>query len=167
MINLAWQGYTYYSSQTIPARLIVSDIEDLELGVPLEIRDQSLAFVAKFTVTAYVVTSHECRLRVIESSFKWFDVTERLGRSYISPDQGVILTSKRDGSPQQMILPQSGPVSMPISVLCTFKINQTALRNFRYIPLGQFYFTLEYQDLKTNYKLSQTNMTVVSWIVRP
>ena len=171
VINLAymvvWQGYLYYSSQTVPARLIVTDIEELDLGISPDLNDQTLAFTSKFLVTSYVVTSHEFSITATEGSFKWFNVTERLGRSYVSPDQGVVLTGRRDGSPQRLILPQSGPVTMQVNVLCSFRVNQTAIRRFGYIPLGQFYFTLEYQDLKTNYVLRQTNMTRVSWSVRP
>lgn len=88
-------------------------------------------------------------------------MTEQLGLSYISPDQGVKLGMNKD-----FIGLQSGSFNVWINVTCHFKTNQTAFWRYRQIPLGRFYFTLEYQDLKTKYALRQTNMTQVSWFVR-
>jgi hypothetical protein len=166
LFNTGWQVYVFYSSQTIPARLEIHEIEDLELGVHPEISDISLASTAKFLVTLDVITNHEYRLSIIDGRFEWYDVTEWLGASYISSDQGVYLTARRDGRPQELVRLQSGPIDLWISISFRFKVNQTAIRRFNLIPLGKFYFTLEYLDLKTNYKLHQTNMTRVYWAVR-
>ena len=161
LFNTGWQVYIYRSSQTVPATLLVYDVQDIELWIYRDYRDYEMTVNTKIPVTAYVITDHEFRLRVIDGRFEWLNVTEQLGLSYISPDQGVKLGMNKD-----FIGLQSGSFNVWINVTCHFKTNQTAFWRYRQIPLGRFYFTLEYQDLKTKYALRQTNMTQVSWFVR-
>ena len=162
LFNTGWQVYVYRSSQTIPATLVVSDVQDVELWVYRDVRDYEMTINTKIPVIAYVITDHEFRLRITEERFEWFNVTEQLGASYISKDQGARLGANRD-----FIGLQSGSVNLWINMTCHFKTNQTAFWRSRQIPLGRFHFTLEYQDLKTKYVLRQTNTTQVSWFVRP
>ena len=162
LFNMGWQVYVYRSSQTIPATLVVYDVQDVELWVYRDIRDSTMTLNTKIPVIAYVITDHEFRLRVAEGRFEWSNVTEQLGHSYISSDQGVRLGTNKD-----FIGLQSGSINLWINVTCTFKTNQTTFWRHRQIPLGKFHFTLEYQGLKTKFTLRQTNMTQVSWFVRP
>jgi hypothetical protein len=161
LFNTGWQIYVYRSSQTIPATLVVYDVQDIELWVYRDFREIEMTINTKIPVMAYVITDHEFKLRVIDGRFEWANVTERLGPSYITPGQGVSLGTNKD-----FIGLQSGSVNLWINVTCRFKTNQSAFWRYNQIPLGKFYFTLEYQDLKTRYTLRQTNATQVSWMVR-
>lgn len=161
LFNTGWQIYVHNSSQTIPATLVVYDIQDIELSVYRDVREVEMTINAKIPVMAYVITDHEFRLRVIDGRFEWANVTEQLGASYITPSQGVNLGTNKD-----FIGLQSGSVNLWIDVTCRFRTNQPAFWRYNQITLGKFYFTLEYHDLKTKYTLRQTNATQVSWMVR-
>jgi hypothetical protein len=70
-------------------------------------------------VTVYVITNHEFRVKVAEGRFEWYNVTERLGVSYITPDQGVRLSGNKE-----FIDMQSMPIVMKIEVEAHFRTNQ-------------------------------------------
>jgi hypothetical protein len=161
LFNTGWQIYLYRSSQTIPATLVVYDVQDIELWAYRDTRDSLMTVNTKIPVMTYVITDHEFRLRVTEGKFEWLNAAEQLGHSYVTPNQGVRLGTNKD-----FIGLQSGSISLWINVTCTFNTNQTAFWRYKQIPLGRFHFTLEYQDLKTKFTLSQTNTTLVSWFVR-
>jgi len=107
LFNTGWQIYVYRSSQTIPATLVVYDVQDIELWVYRDFREVEMTINTKIPVMAYVITDHEFRLRVIDGRFEWANVTERLGPSYITPGEGVSLGTNKD-----FIGLQSGSVNL-------------------------------------------------------
>lgn len=107
LFNTGWQIYVYRSSQTIPATLVVYDVQDIELWVYRDFREVEMTINTKIPVMAYVITDHEFRLRVIDGRFEWANVTERRGPSYITPGQGASLGTNKD-----FIGLQSGSVNL-------------------------------------------------------
>lgn len=62
LFNTGWQVYIYRSSQTVPATLLVYDVQDIELWIYRDYRDYEMTVNTKIPVTTYVITDHEFRL---------------------------------------------------------------------------------------------------------
>jgi hypothetical protein len=162
IFNSYWQYEVHVQSQTIPAKLVMEEIGPIEIGLYRYEHDYSITSTAKFSARLFVVTTHEFRLTVSDGKFEWLDVTETLGKSYASLDQGVGLLIT---NPAGWIAKDSGDITLDISVFWTFKTNQTAFRQWSRIPVGKFQFTIEYVDLKTDHKIAERYMTGVALLI--